>query len=313
MIEVKNISKKYTTTLAVNNLNLTIHSNEITGILGPNGAGKTSLIKMITCYMNPTTGSLTVGGDDVAESPMEVRKKIGYLPEHAPIYTDTNVYDYLKFVAEVRKIPKKNIHPKIREVSKKLGLDEMIYKPIETLSKGYRQRVGLAQAIIHDPEILILDEPTTGLDPNQIVEIRNMIKELGKEKTVLFSTHILSEVQSLCDRVIIINKGEVVADGTPESLKNDIAGKCTLHLLVESNTDVVQLLKDIGGVIQVQLKNRHEEQYEFYLEHDKSVDIRKSVFKCCVQNNAVILEMKSEQASFEDVFKELTLEGGHHE
>jgi len=239
---------------------------------------------------------------------MEIRNKIGYLPEHAPIYTDTTVYDYLKFVSEIRKIPKNQIHNKIKEVAKTCGLTDVAYKNIDSLSKGYRQRVGLAQALIHDPDILILDEPTTGLDPNQIIEIRNLIKKLGESKTIIFSTHILQEVQALCDRVIIINKGNIVADGDLNSLQSSISGREEIFLIVKSNNDITDLLNTITSIKKIEKIEEKEDFKSYKLENDKNFDIREKIFDLCVKNNIKMLELRREKISLEDLFKELTKE-----
>ncbi|MGD9706849.1 MAG: ABC transporter ATP-binding protein, partial [Candidatus Delongbacteria bacterium] len=216
MISIRNVSKNYGQINALKNFSAVINKGEITGILGPNGAGKTTLLKIITCYMYPTEGNVIFDEYDIWSNSLKIREMIGYLPENAPLYSDLTVVDYLKFVADIRNIPKTAVMERIRAVSDLCDIRSVAYKRIDALSKGYRQRVGLAQALIHDPEILILDEPTSGLDPNQILEIRDLIMRLGKEKTILFSSHILQEVQAVCDRAIIINRGEIVADGSPD-------------------------------------------------------------------------------------------------
>ncbi|MBN1970477.1 MAG: ATP-binding cassette domain-containing protein [Candidatus Delongbacteria bacterium] len=308
MIEVSNVTRFYGPTKALDNLSVTINSGEITGILGPNGAGKTTLLKIITCYMYPTNGDVKVNEHNIFDHSEEIRAKLGYLPEHAPIYTDTTVYDYLDFVAGVRKIPKNERHDAIKKVCEKTGLKDVAFKKIDQLSKGYRQRVGIAQALIHDPEILILDEPTTGLDPNQILEIRSLIKELGKNKTVIFSTHILQEVQALCDRVIILKKGNIVADASPEKLQTDFAGRDTINLEIKSDKDLTMDLKSIYSVENIIKKDKSSGcDYSYKIEYSKGAEIRENIFDVVMKNNAKIVEMHREKATMEDIFKELTV------
>ena len=218
MIEIKNLTKKFGQNLILDNISFSVAKGEILGFLGPNGAGKSTTMRIITSFWTPTSGQALINGLDVAEKALQVRKIIGYLPETVPLYEDMKVFEYLKFIAEVRCLNKNEIKKRIKEVVLTCGLSKVLRQPIEELSKGYRQRVGLAQAIMHRPDILILDEPTTGLDPNQIVEIRDLIKTIGREKTVIFSTHILSEVSATCDRVIIINNGRIVGEGQPAEL-----------------------------------------------------------------------------------------------
>ncbi|MCC6396317.1 MAG: ATP-binding cassette domain-containing protein, partial [Bacteroidetes bacterium] len=223
-ISVRNLTKVYGEQKAVDDISFDVNTGEILGFLGPNGAGKTTTMKILTCYMPPTMGSVQVDGLSIDEHSLEVRKKIGYLPEMNPLYHDMNVLDYLEYSAQLHGLRKGAVHHRIKEMVRVCGLESVRHKDIGEMSKGFRQRVGLAQAMIHDPEVLILDEPTSGLDPNQIVEIRNLIKELGQAKTLILSTHILSEVQATCDRVLIINEGKIVADGSPEKLQQEFHG-----------------------------------------------------------------------------------------
>jgi len=249
MIIVDNLEKSYDGFQAVNKISFEVQSGQILGFLGPNGAGKTTTMKILTCFMPPTAGTVTIDGLSVTEHSKEIRKKIGYFPEHAPIYADMNVIDYLKFVSDVRGIEKSRQSSAIKHVIEVCNLGDMIQKDIGELSKGYRQRVGLAQAMVHNPDILILDEPTTGLDPNQIVEIRSLIKEIGKEKTVIFSTHILQEVTATCDKVMIINKGKIVAKGSPDELMANSKGKGILNLeLNPGANDVLEKISALPGV-----------------------------------------------------------------
>lgn len=306
MIKFSNLTKKYDAVVALDNISREINSGEITGILGPNGAGKTTLLKTITCYMYPTDGELTVDDLDIYSDSLEIRNLIGYLPEHAPLYTEMSVFDYLSFICDIRKIPKQQIKEKIKKVANTCGLNNHMFKTIDTLSKGYRQRVGLAQAIIHDPKILILDEPTTGLDPNQIVEIRKLIKELGKEKTVIFSTHILQEVQALCDRVIILNKGNIVADGTAESITEAVQGNEHLRVILkgEQNIESFRIIPEI-----TKLESATDNgNTNLLITYEGKKDIRESVFNFCKENNFILLEMFKEKISLENVFAHLTLE-----
>ena len=224
-IVISNLTKKYGVQRAVDDISFTVKTGEVLGFLGPNGAGKTTTMKAITSFLVPDAGEITVGSHSVSKSPEEVKKVIGYLPEHNPLYQEMTVIDYLKFVAELQGIDKSRIRERIQEMVEVCGLEGEKHKTINELSKGYRQRVGLAQALIHDPDVLILDEPTTGLDPNQIVEIRELIKNIGREKTVILSSHILAEVEATCDRIMIINKGKIVADGSYEELRKHAAGK----------------------------------------------------------------------------------------
>jgi ABC-2 type transport system ATP-binding protein len=257
-ITIENLTKQYGPQRAVDSISFEVKKGEILGFLGPNGAGKTTTMKMITTYLLPDEGGIRVGGKDVVRDAQAVRKLIGYLPEHNPLYTDMPVIDYLEYCASLQDVPKSRIPTQIRRMVDVCGLDREKHKKINELSKGYRQRVGLAQAMIHDPEILILDEPTTGLDPNQIVEIRELIKEIGKEKTVILSTHILPEVEATCDRILIINRGQIVADGTAESLRRQSQGKEVLVVSVEDgeNAEVEAALQEVYTVESVACARR---------------------------------------------------------
>ncbi|MCW9065262.1 MAG: ATP-binding cassette domain-containing protein [Ignavibacteriaceae bacterium] len=250
-IVVNNLTKKFGSQRAVDNISFEVKTGEILGFLGPNGAGKTTTMKILTCYMAPSDGDAKINNLSVLESQDEIKKKIGYLPENNPLYFDMPVLDYLKFVADLQGVPKENIQNRIAEMVYVCGLNVEKHKKIGELSKGFRQRVGLAQAMIHDPEILILDEPTTGLDPNQIVEIRKLIKELGKQKTVILSTHILPEVEATCDRILIINNGKIVADGTSDMLRKRASGEEMVRVQIrefENKDSVVIGLKALDSV-----------------------------------------------------------------
>jgi len=308
MIAIKNVSKNYGHVAALKDFSAVINKGEITGILGPNGAGKTTLLKIITCYMYPSEGNVVVDNYDIYSKSLKIREMIGYLPENAPLYSDLTVIDYLKFIAAVRNIPKEKIMDRIQTVADQCGIRSVAYKRIDALSKGYRQRVGLAQALIHDPEILILDEPTSGLDPNQILEVRDLIKELGKQKTMLFSSHILQEVQAVCDRAIILNKGEIVGDGAPNSMSETTSKYRELLLTVRSSKDILTELKSIYSVSDVErLYEGVNNEFSYRIKSDKDSEVRDRIFDECVTQNAKILEMRIEKDSLEKVFRELTL------
>lgn len=308
MIEIKNLTKKFGSTKVLDNINLTVNKGEILGFLGPNGAGKTTTMKIITSFWTPTRGTITIDGFDVVSDSIATRAKIGYLPEHVPLYDDMLVFEYLKFVAEIRGIKKDDIRKRIKEVVEVCGLKKVIRKPIDELSKGYKQRVGLAQAIMHNPDVLILDEPTTGLDPNQIVEIRDLIKKIGKEKTVIFSTHILSEVSATCDRVVIIKNGKIVSEGTPDELTKQAGGKELIYVKIKGAKDaVLSKLKTMENVVRVEVKDKEtEEIYGYEIEAREGIDLRESLSKEVMNNNWSILEFSKKTISMEDVFRELT-------
>jgi len=305
MIQIEGLTKKYGTTLAVDNISFEVKTGEILGFLGPNGAGKTTTMKVITCFMPPTEGDVLVDGLSVLEHSLAIRQRIGYLPEQNPLYNDLNVLDYLQYVAELRDIPSQDRNRRIGGVVGSCGLREVLHKDVGELSKGYRQRLGLAQAMVHDPEILVLDEPTIGLDPNQIVEIRNLIRTLGKEKTVILSTHILPEVQATCDRVVIIDRGKIVADGTPEQLQAGFQGKDRLFLELKGTDGFEDRLKLVAGVDNVSV-TRGERSSKVRIEAAKGSDVREELFRLAVEQGWVILEMRREQTSLEEVFRQLT-------
>lgn len=300
-VKVTDISKRYGKQLALNNVSITIDKGQIVGLLGPNGAGKSTLMKIISCFIPPTSGSASVDGFDVIENSMEVRRLVGYLPEHNPHYLDMYVREYLEFIAGLHFLKGNTAKKRIDEMIDRTGLNIEAHKKIGALSKGYRQRVGLAQALMHDPDVLILDEPTSGLDPNQLIDIRNLIKELGKEKTVLLSTHIMQEVEALCDRVIIINKGIVVADDKTENLKKTRSENV---LIVEFDTQIDhrQLLKIL------KLKEiRLVEGNKYILETSSPQnDIRQELMRWAIDNNINIKSMLQEAISIEEAFQRLT-------
>jgi ABC-2 type transport system ATP-binding protein len=298
-VKVQDLTKIYGEQRAIDSISFEAKKGEILGFLGPNGAGKTTTMKILTCFIPQSSGVAEVNGFDVEKNPLEVRRQVGYLPEHNPLYKDMYVREYLEFVAGVHKLDKKK--QRVAEMIERVGLSVEQAKPIGALSKGYRQRVGLAQAMLHDPSVLILDEPTTGLDPNQLVEIRRLIKDLGKEKTVIFSTHIMQEVQALCDRVMIINKGEIVANDTIDMLQNRIKGETLVTVEFSQSIDNQCLLK-ISNVKNVKILGDNKYQ----LASDMSKDIRAEIFRFAVDNNLTLLEMHKEVFSVADVFQELT-------
>jgi ABC-2 type transport system ATP-binding protein len=308
-IKVTNLTKYYGETLAVDDISFEVSKGEILGFLGPNGAGKSTTMKIITTYLPPTTGSITVDDLDVEEKSLDVRKKIGYLPEQNPLYMDMIVTDYLDYVAALDGVPHDKVKSRRDEMINVCGLEEMKDRVIGQLSKGYKQRVGLAQAMINNPEVLILDEPTSGLDPNQIIEIRNLIKKLGKQKTVILSTHILSEVQATCNRVIIINRGKLVADGSPEELAQRSKGQSIVTLEVKNDIDknsLTSAIKSCKGVIKVEFIKETEESFMFQIYGDKGADLRGAISTRVLEQKATLLSMQAKQTSLEDIFRDLT-------
>jgi ABC-2 type transport system ATP-binding protein len=308
MIEVRNLTKRYGATVAVNNISFNAEAGEVLGLLGPNGAGKTTTMRILTCYMPADDGTATVAGFDIHQQSVEVRKRIGYLPESAPLYNDMGVVDYLNFVGEVRNIPSTVRSTRVKDMIDTCGLERVIRKDIGELSRGYRQRVGLAQALIHDPDILILDEPTAGLDPNQIVEIRGLIKKLGAEKTVILSTHILPEVEATCDRVVIINEGVIVASGTTDELASMGKGDETVHIQVRGPQDLIDFrLREMPQVASfVKTGEPEPGLYRYAIKPGDSKNITEDLFRMVVNENWSLTELRTEMASLEDVFRRLT-------
>ncbi|MCP5062768.1 MAG: ATP-binding cassette domain-containing protein [Ignavibacteriae bacterium] len=306
-ISVKNLTKKYQTQRAVDDISFEVKTGEVLGFLGPNGAGKTTTMKIITGFMAPSDGDAKINGVSVLENPEIVKKSIGYLPESNPLYYDMPVLEYLEFVAELQNVPKAKIQDRIVEMVRVCGLNIEKHKKINELSKGYRQRVGLAQALIHDPEILILDEPTTGLDPNQIVEIRNLIREVGKKKTVILSTHILPEVEATCDRILIINEGKIVADGTSETLRKQAQGQEVLRVGIseaENKDQVITMLQSLDTVGMVD--PIQDADFTFLVNGKDGASSKKSIFEMCVKNNWVLSELTPIETKLEDIFRDLT-------
>lgn len=311
-IKVENLTKFYGSQAAVNNISFEINKGEIVGFLGPNGAGKSTTMKMITTYLTPNDGKILVDGLDTENESLNVRKKIGYLPETNALYQDMNVVDYLKFAAELEGVEKSKIKSSVEKMIELCGLGDVKHKDIGQLSKGYKQRVGLAQAMVHDPDVLILDEPTSGLDPNQIIEIRKLIKNLGKHKTLILSTHILQEVQATCDRVLIINKGEIVADGTPDQLQQRFQGQILIELVVKKDSStnreaVLEVIRNIKGVDKAKFDSEDNKSWKFEISSGKGLDIREELFNKIVGMKLIILGLHQEVTSLEDIFRELTL------
>ena len=305
-IIVSNFTKKYENQRAVDNISFKVKTGEVLGFLGPNGAGKTTTMKAISCFMSPTEGDITVGGFSILQDSEKIKNLIGYLPEHNPLYQDMAIVDYLQYVAELHNIKKEVIPQRILEMIKVCGLEVEKHKKISELSKGYKQRVGLAQALIHDPEVLILDEPTTGLDPNQIVEIRDLIKNIGREKTVILSSHILAEVEATCDRIMIINKGKIVADGTSEELRKKAQGSELLKVTIEDAdaNSIYESLQSLENVAMVDISKEIPNQFE--IQSKIGVSSKRDIFKMCVNKSWTLTELTIIETKLEDVFREVT-------
>ena len=307
MIEVRELTKSYGATVAVDHVTFDAHAGEVLGFLGPNGAGKTTTMRILTCYLSADTGSATVAGYDVFEESFEVRRHIGYLPESAPLYADMGVIEYLNFMTQVRNIPKSQRKERIRTVIDTCGLEDVIQKDIGELSKGYRQRVGLAQSLIHDPPILILDEPTSGLDPSQIIEIRNLIKNIGQEKLVLFSTHILPEVSATCTRILIINNGKIVANGTPEELSSQAKGEEIVHITIRGAQETIEPELDaLEFVSQWNRVGTDDGTVSYQINTAQGSEAAEALFRVVVENGWSLIELRQESVDLEDVFLNLT-------
>ena len=299
-IKVNNITKLYGEQRALDDVSFEVNSGEIVGFLGPNGAGKSTMMKILTCFIPQTSGTASVCGYDISEQSLEVRKNVGYLPEHNPLYTEMYIKEYLEFIAGLHHL--KNVKQRIAEMIEMTGLQVEQKKKIGALSKGYRQRVGLAQALIHDPKVLILDEPTTGLDPNQLTEIRHLIKEIGKQKTVMLSTHIMQEVEAICDRVIIVNNGKIVANDITSVLQNyQSQNKQVITVEFDKQTSLADL-KTIIGVVDA----KNSKGNVWHIEANTDKDIRTDIFQYAVKKGMAVLTLNKEEQKLEDVFKELT-------
>ena len=312
MIEVKNVTKKYGSFVAVDDISFTINDGEVVGFLGPNGAGKSTTMNMITGYIEQTEGNIIVDGFDTLKKSKKAKKEIGYMPEGVPLYTDLTVKEFVTYMAELRKVDRKAKKENVQKVLKETGLDQMQNKLIKNLSRGQKQRVSLAGTLVADPKILILDEPTVGLDPKQITEIRSLIKNLGKKHTVILSSHILSEVSQICDRVIIINKGKIVAIDTPENLEKKVSDNNVVYVTVEDKENKVDGIKEkITGIKEIKLVKENEDktkQYEITGEND--VNLNKTIFNEFAKENITIVEMKKAEATLEDAFMKIIKEGG---
>ena len=310
MIQVENLTKYYHTLCAVDQVNFDIQKGEILGLLGPNGAGKTTTLRMLTGYLRPSSGDIRVKGLSIDKNILEIKKILGYLPESAPLYHDMLVFDYLNYVAAIRQINGDKKMARIRRLADLCGINEVMHQPIGELSKGYKQRVGLAHAMMNDPEVLVLDEPTSGLDPNQIVEIRKIIKEIGKEKTIILSTHILSEAEATCDRIVIISQGKIVADGSADNLKQSIGGKNIMNLSVQ-NADyktVQETLAGIKGIDEVTCISDTSSILKVSLSYASTSDLRPEVYRRIKNTDWILLEFHQETQSLENIFRELTKE-----
>ncbi len=312
MIEVKNVTKKYGKFIAVDNISFTINEGEIIGLLGPNGAGKSTTMNMLTGFIEQTEGEIIIDGYNTLKKPKKAKKKIGYMPEGVPLYTDLTVKEFITYMAEIKNVDRKNRKEKVQEIINKTGLKDVQKKLIKNLSRGYKQRVSMAGALIGDPKILILDEPTVGLDPKQITEIRNLIKELGKTHTVILSSHILSEVSQICNKVIIINKGKIVAIDTPENLEAKVSNKNCLYVTVEDPEDKMNTIKNkIKEIKKIELVEKNEDGTKQYMiESEDNADLRKMIFSELAKEDITIFEMKKADTTLEDAFMKL-IEGGN--
>jgi len=310
MIEVKNLGKTYGNIRALDGVSFEVKQGEVLGFLGPNGAGKTTTMKILTCFIAPSSGVATVAGMDISDNPLEVRRRIGYLPENAPLYPDMRVTEYLDFVGEVRRMSRTERRKAADRVIEECGLGEVVHQEIRTLSKGFRQRAGLAQAMLHSPDILVLDEPTSGLDPNQIADIRSLIRSIGEERTVILSTHHLAEVQATAGRVLIINKGKLVADGTPEELERQRGGVLYEVTLLKPDgglSPVREVILSIPGIVDIsELNDRPKEEISLLVTGEASGDNREDIFRAIVDKGWVMLGLNRKQVDLEGIFRGLT-------
>lgn len=311
MIEVKNITKKYGNFTAVNNISFEINEGEIIGLLGPNGAGKSTTMNMITGYIEPTEGEIIINGNNISKNPKKAKAQIGYMPEGVPLYSDLTVKEFVTYMAELKKVDRKTRKEKVEKIIEQTGLKDVEKKLTRNLSRGYKQRVSMAGALVGEPPILILDEPTVGLDPKQITEIRALIKELGKTHTVILSSHILSEVSQICNKVIIINKGKIVAVDTPENLEKKVSNNNITYVTVEDTENKMDTIKEkIREIKELKLIKENEDGTKQYtLESEANVDLRKIIFTQFAKENITIFEMKQADSTLEDAFMKL-IEGG---
>jgi ABC-2 type transport system ATP-binding protein len=311
MIHVENLTRYYDEFCAVDGIHLDIQKGEILGLLGPNGAGKTTTLRMLTGYLQPTAGQIRVKNFTIGPDTLEIKKRIGYLPESAPLYHDMIVYDYLNYVADIRELKNEQKLSRIHELAQLCALNTVMHKTIGELSKGFKQRVGLAHALMNDPEILVLDEPTSGLDPNQIVEIREIIRKIGREKTIILSTHILSEAEATCDRIAIIHQGKIVADGSTQSIKQSAGRERTIYITLD-NADfdaVRRQLETVEGIARIEKLAPSDANYlDIKISVKSDADIRKDIYRIIRQSNWQLLEFRQETQTLEHIFRELTLE-----
>jgi ABC-2 type transport system ATP-binding protein len=310
VIRIDGLTKFYGEVCAVDEISFEIRRGEVLGLLGPNGAGKTTTLRILTCYLQPTSGNVYVQDYDIYDHSLEIKKLIGYLPESAPIYPDMIVYDYLNFVADVRDLKGDEKRRSLNRLADLCGINEIMHRPVHELSKGYKQRVGLAHAMMKDPEILVLDEPTSGLDPNQIAEIREIIKEIGREKTVILSSHILSEVEATCNRVVIINRGRIVADGAMEELKKEASNEYIIHISLK-NIDFESVRKefmDVPGVREATLTGNDDSAIALYLTCTNERDLRPELYDIIKKRDWVLLDFHMQSRTLETIFRELTQE-----
>ncbi len=307
MIEVKNVTKKYGTTIAVDNISFTVNDGEVVGFLGPNGAGKSTTMNMITGFIEPTKGQIIINGNDISKKPRKAKKEIGYMPENVPLYYELTTKEFISYMAELKMVKRNERKQKVEEVIKEMGLEEVKNKLIRNLSRGYKQRVSLAGALIGSPDVIILDEPTVGLDPKQITEIRNLIKELGKKHTVILSTHILSEVSQICEKVIIINKGKIIAVDTPENLERMTKEQNGISLIVEDPKNKMDKLKDkIKEIQNIEfIKDNEDGTKQYIITTNSDIDLRKKLFEILPKEEIVIFELKKTETTLEDAFIKL--------
>lgn len=312
MIEVKNVTKRYGSFIAVDDISFTVKDGEIVGFLGPNGAGKSTTMNAITGFIEQTEGSIIVNGYDTLKKPKQAKSQIGYMPEGVPLYTDLTVKEFVMYMAELRKVKRKEKKDSVKTILEKTGLIEMQNKLIKNLSRGQKQRVSLAGALVGEPKVVILDEPTVGLDPKQITEIRSLIKELGKKHTVILSSHILSEVSQICDKVVIINKGKIVAVDTPENLEKKVSVDNTIYVTVEDTENKIESIKEkMSGIKEIKLIEENEDNTKKYMIiGEKDEDLRKKIFNEFAKENITIFEMKKAEATLEDAFMKIISEGG---
>jgi len=311
VIKLENVTKKYGKSEALKGISFEVKEGEVVGLLGPNGAGKSTTMNIITGFIEPSSGTVIIDGVDMLKKPTKAKKIIGYMPEGVPLYSELTIREFVEYMAELKRVPKKQIKESVQKVLKDTNLSEVQNKLIRNLSRGYKQRVSLAGTLVSNPKVIILDEPTVGLDPKQVAEIRELIKKLGTNHTVILSSHILSEVSQICDRVIIMNKGEIVATDTPENLEKKVSNKNIVHVTVEDTENKVIGMKDkIEGIKEIRLEKENEDGTKKYIiEVEEGLDIRKKLFADFAKENLIIFEMKKADSSLEDAFMKL-IEGG---